>query len=106
MAKFYGKVGFTKTVETSKDLWDTIDTVRVYCGDVNRSQRRWESNPESVNSNFTVSNEIVLMIDDFMQQNVGNIRWVEYMGSKWQVNSVIVEYPHLVITLGGVYNGG
>ena len=106
MAKFYGAVGFVETVETAPDVWDTIETQRIYCGDLVRSQRRWEYGAQSVNDDYTISNEVSLLVDDFMQKNVGKVRWVECMGSKWKVNSVTLDYPRMTLTLGGVYNGG
>lgn len=107
MAKFYGKVGFVSTeeVEEGSDIWETVETVREYCGDLIRSQRRWE-NGESVNENLTVSNEVSLLMDDFLQESIGYVKWIECMGSKWKVQSVTLNYPRVVFTLGGVYNGG
>lgn len=105
MAKFYGNIGFVKTVEVEADIWDTEETPRPYCGDLIRSQRRWE-NGESVNENLTISNEISILADDFAMENYGYIKWAEVMGAKWKVNSVTLEYPRINLTLGGVYNGG
>ncbi len=107
MAKFYGKVGFVLTQETEEgsDIWDTVETEKPYCGDLIRSQRRWESG-ESVNENLTVSNEVSLLMDDFLQVNIGYVKWIECMGAKWKVQSITLNYPRVNFTLGGVYNGG
>lgn len=105
MAKFYGKIGFTVMQETLPDVWEPVETVRDYFGDLNRNQRRW-TNGESVNENIEVSNEISLVLDDFLQENLGALKWVEVMGAKWKVNSITIDYPRLTLTLGGVYNGG
>ena len=105
MAKFYGKIGFVNMIETIPDVWEPVETEKSYCGDLIRNQRRW-SNGESVNQNLEVSNEISILLDDFIQENIGAIKWVEVMGSKWKVNSVTLDYPRITLTLGGVYNGG
>ena len=105
MAKFYGKIGFTLMQETLPDVWEPAETQKDYFGDLTRNQRRW-NNGESVNENIEVSNEISILMDDFLQENIGSLKWVEVMGAKWKVNSITVEYPRLVLTLGGVYNGG
>lgn len=105
MAKFYGKVGFTVMEETLTDVWEPVETVKEYFGDLTRNQRRW-TNGESVNENIEVSNEVSLVMDDFLQENAGALKWVEAMGAKWKVNSITIDYPRLVLTLGGVYNGG
>ena len=105
MTKFYGKIGFVLMEETSPDVWESIETAKDYFGDLVRNQRRW-SNGESVNENLDVSNEISILLDDFLQENIGALKWVEVMGAKWKVNSISIEYPRIVLTLGGVYNGG
>lgn len=106
MAKFYGAIGFVETKEdpVGSDIWVTEETVKEYTGDLTRNQRRWV-NGESVNQNLELSNEVSILLDDFFQENLGSVRWVEAMGSKWKVQSVIIEYPRVKLTLGGVYNG-
>lgn len=104
MAKFYGNIGFVTTVETEADIWTSVETVRPYLGDLTRIQRRWE-NGDQINDNLTVSNEISIVMDDFLQENIGYIRWVEFMGAKWKVASVMMDYPRITLTLGGIYNG-
>lgn len=105
MAKFYGKIGFVLMEETIPDVWEPVETPKDYFGDLVRNQRRW-SNGESVNENLDISNEISILLDDFLQENYGAIKWVEVMGQKWKVNSITLEYPRIRLTLGGVYNGG
>lgn len=105
MAKFYGNVGFVRTVETDQDIWDTVETPKPYCGDLVRNQRRWE-NGSSANEDLTISNEISIIADEFAYDNLDAMKWVEFMGSKWKINSVTVNYPRITLTLGGVYNGG
>lgn len=105
MAKFYGNVGFVRTVEVDADIYDTVEEAVPYCGDLTRCQRRW-TNGESVNEDLEISNEISLVMDDFLQENLGAVKWVEEMGAKWKVNSVTISYPRVTLTLGGVYNGG
>lgn len=105
MAKFYGNIGFVRTVETAKDVWETVETPKPYCGDLVRNQRRWEHG-ESVNEDMTISNEISILADQFAYDNLDAMKWAEVMGCKWKVNSVTINYPRITLTLGGVYNGG
>ena len=106
MAKFYGSIGFVKTVETSPDIWETVETARKYCGDLVRNQRRWEGNSDSINEDLTVSNEVSIVADKFAYDNIDAMKWVEVMGAKWKVSSVTINYPRITLTVGGVYNGG
>lgn len=105
MAKFYGNIGFVKTMETSPDIWETVETVKRYRGDLVRNQRRWEDG-ESINEDLTISNEISIVADKFAYENIDAMKWVEIMGAKWKVNSVTIDYPRITLTVGGVYNGG
>ena len=36
---------------------------------------------------------------------IQNIKYVEFMDSLWKVTSVDMQYPRLVLSIGGVYNG-
>ena len=103
MAKFYGNVGFAETVETEPSVWEEKIIERPYFGDVLRRSRRLESSG-NVNSNVNVTNEISIVADPYANQNLFAMRYVEFMGTKWEISNVDVQYPRLVLTIGGVYN--
>lgn len=103
MAKFFGVIGYGTTEETALDVYDVTITEREYYGDVLRNTRRYES-ANQVNDNLNVSNTISIVADPFAIQNFHLIRYVTYMGAKWKVSNVEVQYPRLILTLGGVYN--
>lgn len=104
MAKFYGKIGYAITEETTPGVWEERIIERVYYGDVTRNSRRLQSS-ENLNDNIVVSNEIGIVADPFAYQNFHQMRYVEYMGAKWKISNVEVKYPRLVLQIGGVYNG-
>lgn len=104
MAKFYGSVGFMQTVETSPGIWEEQIVERSYAGDVFRNIRRWQG-AEKVNDDFTLNNQISIVADPFAFKNLGHIRYVTWMNSKWEVSSVEVQYPRMILEVGGVYNG-
>ena len=103
MAKFYGNVGFAETVETEPSVWEEKIVERPYFGDVLRRSRRLESSG-NVNSNVNVTNEISIVADPYANQNLFAMRYVEFMGTKWEISNVDVQYPRLLLTIGGVYN--
>jgi len=37
--------------------------------------------------------------------NFQNIRYITYLGTNWKVTSIDTQYPRLVLSIGGVYNG-
>lgn len=104
MTKYYGKIGFIKTEETDPGVYTEKTIERSYKGEVVRNNRRWESSQDSINSNINVNNSISIVSDDFVVNNMPFIRYVEWMGSYWNINSIDVQPPRLVLEVGGVYN--
>lgn len=104
MNKFYGKIGYAITKETTPGVWVEQIVERSYYGDVIRNIRRLQSS-ENLNDNINISNEISIVADAFANQNFHSMRYVEYMGTKWKVSSIEVKYPRLILSIGGVYNG-
>ena len=103
MAKFYGNIGFAITTETAPGVWRPQIEQRAYYGDLLRNARKLES-ASKVNDDVGLYNEISIVADPFAYQNFHNMRWVEFMGAKWKVTNVTVQYPRLILTVGGVWN--
>ena len=104
MAKYYGKIGYNESVETTPGVWEEKITERSYYGDVVRNARRLQST-DKVNDDVNVNNEISIVADPYAMNNFHSMRYVEFMGAKWKVSNVEVQYPRLILTLGGLYNG-
>ena len=103
MAKWAGKVGFETSVETEPGIWEEKINERKYYGDLNRNARRLESS-NIINDNINISNEISFVADPYAKENFHAIRYVEFMGTKWKVSNIEVQFPRLVLSLGGIYN--
>ena len=58
----------------------------------------------SINDNLNISNEFSIIADPFAYENFQNMRYIVFMGAKWKITSVEVQYPRLILTVGGVYN--
>lgn len=104
MAKWYGIVGYAETKEIEPGIWDGEITERPYYGDHYRNTRLLQ-NSGNVNDNVNVGNQISIVADPFAIQNFHLIRYVEFMGNNWKVTNVDVQYPRLILTIGGLYNG-
>lgn len=104
MTKWFGVIGYAETVETTPGVWEEKIVEREYFGDVTRNTRRLQTT-DQVNDNVDISNEISVVADPYAYQNFHAIRYAEFMGTKWKVSSVDVQYPRLNLSLGGVYNG-
>lgn len=103
MAKVFVKIGYAETSETAPGVWEEKITERGYYGDLNRNNRRLQT-ASQVNDDITISNEISILSDPYAIQNFHSIRYVEFMGTKWKVPTGEVQYPRLILSLGGVYN--
>lgn len=105
MAKFYGKIGFAETAETVPGVWEEQVTERPYFGDITRNLRKMQES-EKVNSDINISNEISIVSDLFANDNFHSMRYVKFMGAKWKIESVEIQYPRLILSIGGLYNEG
>ena len=105
MAKWHGVVGYIKPVEVSPGVYGEEKTERNYYGDITRNTRRWSTMSEGTNDNLTLSNQIRIVADSFATENSGYMKYVEMMGAKWKITDIEIQYPRLVLTIGGLYNG-
>lgn len=103
MAKYFGRIGYAEQVETVPGVWEEKIIERSYYGDVVRNMRRLE-NSQNLNDNINVSMEISIVADPYAIQNFHAMRYLEYLGSLWKITNVEVNYPRLVLSIGGVYN--
>ena len=104
MAKFYGAIGFVVPMETAPDVYTETPVARYYMGDVIRNVKKATSG-EGINDNIDVNNQISIVADAFAFAHFFAMRYVEWMGAYWNVQSVEVQSPRLIISIGGVYNG-
>lgn len=103
MAKFYGEIGFAISEETAPGVYTDTIKRRFYYGEVN-SRRIRTTNGTSINDNVNVSDEISIVSDPFANKHYFAMKYVTYMGVKWKVENISVQFPRLVLSLGGMYN--
>lgn len=104
MAKFYGVIGYAVTKETAPGVWTEEIAEQSYYGDLTRNMRRLQDSGD-LNDDVNVANEISIVADPYANANFHSMRYVAFMGAKWKISKVEVQYPRLILTLGGVYNG-
>ena len=105
MAKYFGKIGYIVTKETSPGIWKPDVVEHTYAGDVLRNSSSWSESSDSTNSNLSLDIQISIVADPYADLNIHAMRYVEFQGSKWKITDVLVESPRLRLTIGGVYNG-
>lgn len=104
MAKFFGKIGYIDTVESEPGYWEEKAIEREYYGDITRNTSRYQ-NGGQVNDNIVINNILSIVADPYANKNFQHMRYVKWMGAKWKITNVEVQYPRIILTLGGVYNG-
>ena len=104
MNRWYGKVGYIETVEVEPGIWEEKETVRSYYGELVRNSSKFRVSGD-VNDNKDVSVELSIVADPYSSLHFHSIRYVEFGGAKWKVNTVEPKRPRLILSLGGEYNG-
>lgn len=103
MTRWCGVIGYAETIEIEPGVWSEEFTERKYYGDLLRNSRKLQGS-QQVNDDITISNQISILADPYAVQHFHAIRYAELFGTKWKVSSVEVQYPRLILELGGVYN--
>ena len=106
MGRYYGRVGYSETVETFEGsrVWVDKITERKYYGEVIQYRTRWQ-NGMSLNDDLKPSTTIEILADEYAYEHFSRIKYIEWMGVLWKVTDVAPRRPRLVLTLGGEYNG-
>ncbi len=105
MAKFYGAIGFTHTVEDPDNpgVWYDDVVTRRYYGDITADYRK-RQNGTGTNDDINLSNMVSIVADPEALNSCSNIVYAEINGTKWKVTNVEVRFPRLILSVGGVYN--
>lgn len=105
MAKFFGNIGFVYTEEVTPGVWKSIARDVPYYGEVlNNWSKRWNGSND-INDDLELNNTISILFDEFASQHLHHIKYIWYMGTRWKVTMAEIEYPRILLTLGGEYNG-
>lgn len=102
--KYHGKIGFVTFQEKTPGVDVEVAVEREYFGDIIRNTKRWDT-AQQVDPNMQINNQISIIIDPYLKENLFTIRYASWMGSLWNISSVDVQYPRMILSLGGVYNG-
>ena len=105
MAKFYGQIGYIQNVEDEENpgVWEEQAIEKQYYGDITRNMSHYQQN-NNVNDDISINNTISIIADPYANKNFQHIRYVKWMYTKWKVTNVEVQYPRLLLTLGGEYH--
>ena len=103
--KWSGKIGFAEeTSEDAPSVYVEHITERRYFGDVLEFGRQMQGG-DKINEDITLSNQLSVVGDPFAHSNLYAMRYVMFGGQRWKVSAVKVQYPRLILTLGGIWHG-
>lgn len=104
MAKWYDKIGYVSGMkEIEPGIWEEEIIEHPHSGDVLSNFRRLQGSTQ-VNDNINISNKISIVADPFARDHFVDMRYAVYYGVKWKITDVEVQYPRLILTLGGKWN--
>lgn len=99
--RYYGKIGYWDTVEVKPGLFENQMIYKTYKGDVLRNYKR-NQDGSKVNSDLSVNNQISIVADPYARDHFFKIKCVEWQGALWKVSSVEVQWPRLILEIGGL----
>lgn len=102
--KYFGNVGYAVTEETSPGVWTEQIREQPCYGDVTRNYKKYESS-EHLNDDLNVSNQFSLVLNKELIESFMFLRYIWWMGQRWEVGNVELAPPRLILQVGGVYNG-
>lgn len=105
MSKWCGKIGYAETVETEPGIWEEQIVEKDQYGDLIENRYMRQTSSESVNDDLKVSTKISVIADPYIMSHCSSMIYAELMGTKWKITNIDLQYPKLVLTLGGVWNG-
>lgn len=101
--KYHGKVGYISVTETYPGVYtESIQEITCY-GIVTRNHSKWNQGV-GINDDLDISNNFSLLLHPVLAQNFMNLKYIEWMGTRWKVQTVELAPPRINILVGGVYN--
>jgi hypothetical protein len=104
MAKFSGLVGYVTQEEQVPGVWSPVEKTAMMKGDVIRLSSTYQDNGK-VNSDMSLNHRVSLIGDAYAFENYFKLKWVDFNGLRVEINSIEMQRPRIIITLGGVWNG-
>ena len=104
MARYAGLVTYVSQVESRPGVWTDVAESHFMKGDVLRLGLSVQ-NDDKVNSDISLNHRVSLVADEYALGNYQDIKYIEVDGRNWEVVSIEVQRPRIIVTLGGLWNG-
>jgi len=104
MAKYCGYIGYSVEEETKPGVIEPVIKERKYYGDI-LSLKRNTQNGDQINDTILLNTRISVISDPFAKQNRNALKYITLDGLRWEILSVDIQFPRMIVETGGVYNG-
>lgn len=104
MTRYAGNIGFYSGETNNDGIVTPSYTDHKMRGDT-FTVRALRTESQQRQDDLSFSNQLSLLGDQYSFENFSNIVYAEFMGQKWKVTSVEIQYPRMTLTLGGIWNG-
>lgn len=104
MAKLLVVVGFADEDAEVAGVSREVITERTYIGEEVRGSRQLREG-ENLYDDISTSTELSIIADGYIVENIANVRYAFWIGTRWKVAEVTRRRPRLRLRLGEVYHG-
>lgn len=103
--KYVGNIGFlSSNTEVTGGIATQPIISKRYFGEIITTSSRLQTQ-DKINPDVTINNSIAILLDGYLNNNLSNIVYVEFLNKKWSVSSIELRHPRVILSLGGLYNG-
>ena len=106
MAKYSGMLGYVMSAkEDPPGIWKPSAVVeKLGRGDL-FGQTINNEDVGGLSDGITINNQLSIIMDPFVNKNLESLKYVILYGTRWEIKSMTINRPRIILTLGGVYNG-
>ena len=106
MAKYSGMLGYVMPAkEDPPGIWKPSAVVeKLGRGDLIR-QTITNEDVSGLSDGININNQISIIMDPFVNKNLESLKYAILYGARWEIQSLSINRPRVILTLGGVYNG-
>ena len=104
MAKYFGLITYVTQAETTPGVWENVSNSQPMRGDIIRKGAS-SQNGDKINSDVSLNHRVSLVADAYALGNYHDIKHISIDGREWEVTSIEVQRPRIIVTVGGLWNG-
>ena len=106
MAQYSGMLGYVMPAkEDPPGIWKPSAVVeKLGRGDL-IGQTINNEDVGGLSDGITINNQLSIIMDPFVNKNLESLKYVILYGTRWEIKSMTINRPRVILTLGGVYNG-